>query len=118
MKSADRIVRDQDAPQFEVRRSKSPRGIPSIDVTFVNGVQDSLVLDRFYPTKESRLERKLSCNFFGHLRNEITACVSVTGCPGDDMFFNINSKNSRARGMFILHKDGLVEEVENAFKVK
>ena len=63
------------------------------------------------------MERKLSCNFFGHLRDEETACVSVTGCPGDDMFFTINSKNSGARNMFILHKDGSVQGVESAFKV-
>jgi len=103
-------------PRFEVHQSKSPRGIPSIDVTFANGVQDFLVLERFYATEQSRMERKLSCNFFGHLRNEETACVSVTGCPGDDMFFTINSKNSGARSMFILHKDGSVEAVESAFK--
>ena len=63
------------------------------------------------------MERKLSCNFFGHLRDEETACVSVTGCPGDDMFFTINSKNSGSRNMFILHNDGTVEAVESAFKV-
>ena len=86
-------------------------------MTFANGVQDSLVLERFYPTEQSRMERKPSCNFFGHLRNEETACVSVTGCPGDEMSLMINSKNSGARSMFILHKDGSVEVVESAFKV-
>jgi len=105
-------------PRFEVHQSKSPWSIPSIDVTFANGVQDSLVLERFYPTEQSRMERKLSCNFFGHLRDEETACVAVTGCPGDDMYFTINSKNSGARSMFILHKDGSVEVVESAFKDK
>ena len=64
------------------------------------------------------MERKPSCNFFGHLRNEETACVSVTGCPGDEMSLMINSKNSGARSMFILHKDGSVEVVESAFKVR
>jgi hypothetical protein len=104
-------------PRFDVHQSKSLSGIPSIDVTFANGVQDSLVLERFYPTEQSRMERKLSCNFFGHLRNEETACVSVTGCPGNEMSFMINSKNSGARSMFIMNKDGNVEVVESAFKV-
>ena len=103
-------------PRIEVSQSRSPRGIPSIAVTFANGVKDSLVLERFYPTEQSRMERKLSCNFFGRLENENTACVSVTGCPGEEMAFTINSKNSVNVG-YILHKDGHLELVESAFKV-
>merc|ERR1711935_282220 len=103
-------------PRIEVSQSRSPRGIPSIAVTFANGVKDSLVLERFYPTEQSRMERKLSCNFFGRLENENTACVSVTGCPGEEMAFTINSKNSVNVVGYILHKDGHLELVESAFK--
>ena len=63
------------------------------------------------------MERKLSCNFFGRLENENTACVSVTGCPGEEMAFTINSKNSVNVVGYILHKDGHLELVESAFKV-
>ena len=105
-------------PRFDVRQAKSPFGIPSIDITFSNGVKDSLVLERFYPSEQSRIERKPSCNFFGHLENEKSACVSVTGCAGqDDMAFTINSRNGGSTNMYILHKDGHLELVESAFKV-
>ena len=103
-------------PRIEVSQSRSPRGIPSIAVTFANGVKDSLVLERFYPTEQSRMEKKLSCNFFGYLEKENTACVSVTGCPGEEMAFTINSRNSVNIG-YILHKNGQLELVESTFKV-
>ena len=106
-------------PRFDVRQAKSPFGIPSIDITFSNGVKDSLVLERFYPSEQSRIERKPSCNFFGHLENEKSACVSVTGCAGqDDMAFTINSRNGASTNMYILHKDGHLELVESPFKVQ
>ena len=99
---------DPRTPRFDIHQSRSFHGIPAIDVTFPNGVQDSLVLERFYPSETSRMESKLSCNFLGHLKNEKTACVSVTGCAGEEMYFTINSKNSRDRSMFKMDKDGLV----------
>ena len=92
--------------------------IPSIDITFPNGMKDSIVLERFYPTKESRMATMPSCNFFGHLLNDKKACVSVTGCAGqDNMEFTINSVNSGPSNMYILHKNGHLEMVESAFKV-
>ena len=114
--SDDTIPGHSGQPRIEVSQSRSPRGIPSIAVTFANGVKDSLVLERFYPTEQSRMEKKLSCNFFGHLENEDTACVAVTGCPGEEMAFTIKSKHSENVG-YILHKDGHLELVESAFKV-
>ena len=62
------------------------------------------------------MEKKVTCNFFGQLENENTACVAVTGCPGEDMEFTIVSKHSNHVG-YILHKDGHLELVENIFKV-
>ena len=77
-----------------------------------------MILERFYPTQESRMARTPSCNFIGHLENEKTACVSLTGCASsDDLHFTINSKNSGSSNMYILHKDGHLELVESAFKV-
>ena len=73
-------------------------------------------MERFYPTEQSRMEKKVSCNFIGHLENENTACVAVTGCPGEEMAFTIKSKHSENIG-YILHQDGQLESVESAFKV-
>ena len=59
-----------------------------------------------------------SCNFVGHLEDERTACVSLTGCAGsDDLYFTINSKNSGSSNKYILKNNGEVELVESAFKV-
>ena len=64
------------------------------------------------------MARMPSCNFFGHLLNDKTACVSVTGCAGqDNMELTINSVNSGPSNMYILHKNGDLEMVESAFKV-
>ena len=105
-------------PLIEVQQTRSFREVPSIDITFANGVKDSMVLERFYPTQESKMARTPSCNFIGHLENEKTACVSLTGCASsDDLHFTINSKNSGSSNMYILHKDGHLELVESAFKV-
>ena len=83
-------------PWIDIHQGRSLEDIPMIHITFPNGVKDSLVLHRFHPTAQSRIEKlKPSCNYIGHLRKEESACVSVTGCPGqDDVSFTINSKNS------------------------
>ena len=47
-------------PRIEVYQSRSVRGIPSIDVTFANGVKDSLVLERFYPTGTTNYELNIN----------------------------------------------------------
>ena len=62
------------------------------------------------------MDKKISCNFIGSLENENTACVAVTGCPGEEMAFTIKSKHSENIG-YILHQDGELESVESAFKV-
>ena len=104
---------------IEVQQTRSFGEVPSIDITFTNGVKDSLVLKRFYPTQESRLARTPSCNFVGHLDNEKSACVSLTGCAGsEDLYFTINSRNSGLSNMYILRNNGEVELVESVFKVK
>ena len=108
-----------DLPLIEVEQTRSFREVPSIDITFANGVKDSMILERFYPTQESRMARTPSCNFVGHLENEKSACVSLSGCPGsDDLHFTINSKNSGSSNMYILKNNAEVELVESVFKVK
>ena len=105
-------------PLIKVHQVQSFDDVPSIDITFPNGQTDSLVLERYYPTRQARLERRRSCLFVGHLKNENTAGVAVTGCAGqDDLLFTINSKNSGPSNMYILRKEGPLELVESVFKV-
>ena len=59
----------------------------------------------------------MHCNFIGHLAKESDACVAVTGCPGHEMEFTINSKHTGEHNKFILHENGEVEVIESAFKV-
>ena len=105
-------------PLIEVHQTGSLGEIPSIDITFSNGMKDSMVLERFFPTKKSRMERKSSCNYFGHLKNEKSASVSVTGCWGrDDLAITINSIHSGPSNMYIIHKNGDLQMVKNNIKV-
>ena len=105
-------------PLIVVRGTRSFREIPTIDITFANGVEDSLVLEKFYPTQQSRMAKTLSCNFFGHLQNEPSGCVSLTGCPGEgSLYFTINSVNSGQSNKFILEKNGNLQMVDSPFKV-
>ena len=106
------------APRFNILEERSSNGAPSVSVTFPDGHRDNLVLSRFDANDEDRMASVEHCNFIGHLENEKTACVSLTGCASsDDLHFTINSKNSGSSNMYILHKDGHLELVESAFKV-
>ena len=78
----------------EERSWKELDNIPKISIAFPNGHFDNLVLDRFYPSAESRKIGKPHCNFIGHLENELTACVAVTGCYGvGNVEFTIKSRH-------------------------
>ncbi len=57
-------------------------------------------------------------NFIGHLENEETACVGMTGCPGEeDVEFTILSKHNVGFYMYRWLKDGTIEGVESEKKV-
>ena len=43
-------------PLIEVHEVRSFGEVPSIDITFPNGMKDSMTLQRFYPTEESILQ--------------------------------------------------------------
>ena len=93
-------------------------GIPTINIAFPNGHEDTLILQRFYASPEARIEGEKHCNFFGHLKNEPNACVAVTGCYGkENMEFTINSKHSPYTNMYVLEKDGTLKAIESQFKV-
>ena len=74
----------------------SRSGIPEIEIHFANGFTDELILERYFPNEESKLDREYqeSCNYFGHLKKE-GVCVAATGCYGkEDMDFTIPSRQS------------------------
>ena len=116
------VAKPQELPKITINKTKPPRsindnGIPSIDITFPDGSQDHLVLERHYMCEADKMAKKMNCNFIGHLANEKEACVAVTGCPGERMEFTINSKHAGRGNRFILHQNGTMEKVESAFKV-
>ena len=116
------VAKPQELPKITINKIKPPRsindnGIPSIDITFPDGSQDHLVLERHYMCEADKMAKKMNCNFIGHLANEKEACVAVTGCPGERMEFTINSKHAGRGNRFILHQNGTMEKVESAFKV-
>ena len=78
---------------------------------------DSLVLERHYASPEARIAGEKHCNFFGHLKNDASACVAVTGCYGqEDMEFTINSRDLETN-MYILRKKGNFEALQSKLKV-
>ena len=115
------VAKPQELPKITINnikpRSTNDNGIPSIDITFPDGSQDHLVLERHYMCEADKMAKKMNCNFIGHLANEKEACVAVTGCPGERMEFTINSKHAGRGNRFILHQNGTMEKVESAFKV-
>ena len=101
-------------PTITVRQDRSLYDIPEIAITFPDGRQDELILEKHFPNDEARLENEEHCNYFGHLKNDLDACVAVTGCYGqDDLEFTIMSKNILGFNMFVLEKDGQLRAVHN-----
>ena len=91
--------------------------IPDIDIIFPDGRMDSMVLERHYASPEARMMGEKHCNFFGHLKNDASACVAVTGCSGqEDMEFTINSRDLETN-MYILRKKGNFEALQSKLKV-
>ena len=84
----------KETPSFVIVEERSSNGAPSIVVTFPDGYQDALVLSKFYANRQTRIASKERCHYIGHLANELTACVAMTGCVGSqDVQFTILSKH-------------------------
>ena len=76
-------------------------------------------MERHYASPEHRMSGELHCNFIGHLKNEKSACVAVTGCyDREDVELTIHSKHNTDANMYLLRKDGTVESIESNFKVQ
>ena len=106
-------------PPCDPSNKHCPRSgaIPEIGIVFPDGRKDSLVLERHYASPEARIAGEEHCNFFGHLKNDASACVAVTGCYGEeDMEFTINSRDLETN-MYILKKNGNFEAIQSKLKV-
>jgi len=110
-----RLSGQKETPSFVLVEERSSNGTPSIVVTFSDGYQDVLVLSKFYANKQNRIASKERCHYIGHLANELTACVAMTGCVGSqDVQFTILSKHAPDSSTFKWTKDGNVELMKNA----
>ena len=109
------IVNIDALPTITVRRDdRSLYAIPEIAITFPDGHEDELILEKHFPNEEARMENKEHCNYFGHLKNDPQACVAVTGCYGQDKLdFTIMSDHSLYQNKFVLEKDGQLKAVKN-----
>lgn len=111
------VKQDLKLPKFQLLADRSEDGSPGLSVTFPNGVQDRMVLSKFYSSDEDKLERLDLCHFLGFLADEPEAAVAMTGCPGqDDLEFTIMSKHLGESPMFKWNRDDSVELIENPFK--
>merc|ERR1712172_402987 len=110
-----RLSGQKETPSFVIVEERSSNGAPSIVVTFSDGYQDVLVLSKFYANKQNRIAAKERCHYIGHLANELTACVAMTGCVGSqDVQFTILSKHAPNSSTFKWTKDGNVELIKNS----
>ena len=93
--------------------------IPEIEITFPDGHEDELVLEKHFPNEEARMENEDHCNYFGYLKNDPEACVAVTGCYGqDDLEFTIMSEHAPIKNTFVLEKNGQLKLIESVFNVR
>merc|ERR1712172_424422 len=110
-----RLSGPEETPSFVLVEERSSNEAPSIVVTFPDGYQDVLVLSKFYANKQNRIASKERCHYIGHLANELTACVAMTGCVGSqDVQFTILSKHAPNSSTFKWTKDGNVELIKNS----
>ena len=86
--------------------------VPTYDVIFPDGHEDTLMLQPFVARPKAILSKK-ACNFIGSLKNDPIATVAVTGCYGEEtVTFSINSKHSFYTNIFELDINGNVHGIE------
>ena len=94
-------------------------GVPIVTVTFPNGHEDTLILDRHYSLEEDRIKQVEACNYIGHLEKDTDACVAMTGCIGlEDVEFTIMSEHATESPMFKWTKEDNVEIIKHPYLVK
>ena len=93
-------------PSITLHQNRDSEGFPSISIAFSDGYNDNMVLNKF---EDEDLEEN-ECIFTGHLEKETSACIALTGCPGnDDVELTIFSKHTETSGVMKWSKDGSVE---------
>ncbi len=58
------------------------------------------------------MDRRLHCNYFGHLESDKSACIAMTGCLGvDDIDLTMTSDHLKGVHAFTWKRDGAVEAI-------
>ena len=98
---------------------RSEDGSPSVSITFPNGYEDTLVLNKFYTNDEEKLEDEdNTCAYIGHLKKDMEACVAMTGCFGQEpVEFSVISDRVEDSGAYVWNLDGTVSVLENPLQV-
>ena len=111
------------SPTFTLLSSRSglldPKiDIPQVEVTFEDGQKDTLVLEHYNAMPHSKnIDPLRLCNYLGHLKNEKTARVAVTGCVDErnlegKMYISMISKRSPYQKRFSMDLDGTVNPIQ------
>ena len=101
---------NQNLPKFTLIEERSDNGSPSVMITFPNGLDDKLILNKYYLNEEQEQLGAEHCNFVGHLENDLDACVALTGCPGLDEFVELTIMSDHlTASSFKWRKNGQVE---------
>ena len=94
---------------------KAPKGldeVPTYDIVFPDGHEDTLILQNFVARPKAILPKK-ACNYIGNLKNDPIATVAVTGCYGQEtVTFSINSKHSFYTNIYELDINGNVHAID------
>ena len=106
-----------DVPTIKVSQARSKGSVPEMQITFADGHEDKLILHRHFISGADRMMDEEMCNYLGHLENDATACVAVTGCIGQDMELTINSKHNTKTNIYLLQKSGDVQLLPRPFSV-
>ena len=110
-------------PTFKLLASRSgvvdpETNIPEMEVTFEDGQKDTLVLKHYNALPDSNnIDPSRLCNYLGHLENEKTARVAVTGCVDDKnlekkMYISMISARSPYQKLFSMDFDGNVTPIQ------
>ena len=107
-----------DVPTIKVSQARSKGSVPEMQITFADGHEDKLILHRHLISGAERMmDEEMTCNYLGHLENDASACVAVTGCIGQDMELTINSKHNTKTNIYLLQKSGDVQLLPRPFSV-
>ena len=68
--------------KFTLLKERFEDSTPNIEITFPDGYTDRLILEKHYFNEEDKKKIDNHCNYIGHLAEEKTACVAMTGCLG------------------------------------